>query len=80
MLPKVDQELISSFLASMGKDGHTSTELYQQMYADQPVFKNLITAALNEESWSYDKIDGYCKGMLQAWHLLNQQSIIEDLN
>lgn len=80
MLPKVNHELISTYLASLNKDGQTSMEMYVQMYEDQPVFKSLIKAAINETSWSYDKIDGYCKGMLQAWHLLNQQCIVEELN
>lgn len=79
MLPTVNHELISTFLASLNKDGQTSLEMYVEMYEDQPVFKNLIEAAINEPTWSVDKIDGYCKGMLQAWHLLNQQSIIQEL-
>ncbi len=78
MLPKVNPELISSFLASTGNFREKSIEMYEEMFEQQPVFKLLFDSALTQ-GWSQDKLDGYCKGMLQAWHLLNQQSIVEDL-
>ena len=78
MLPKVSPELISSFLASTGNLREKSIEMYEEMFEQQPVFKLLFDSALTQ-GWSQDKLDGYCKGMLQAWHLLNQQSISEFL-
>ena len=54
--------------------------MYQEMYEQQPVLKFLINIAINRSGWEESKTDGYCKGVLQAWHLLNQQSIIEEIS
>lgn len=82
MLPEVNIDIISSFIEAkkISSDSIDSIQMYQEMYEQQPVFKQLITCAIEKSGWNRDKIDGYCKGMFQAWHLLNQQSIIEEIS
>lgn len=81
MLPKVNIDIISSFIEARRNksDIIDSVQMYEEMYEQQPVFEQLILCAIQRSGWNKDKIDGYCKGMLHAWHLLNQQSIIEEL-
>ena len=57
----------------------SNEEKYKEMYEQQPVFKMLIQAAIQESSWSYERKDGFCRGVLQAWMLINQQDFINSL-
>jgi hypothetical protein len=80
-LPIVSMDTLSSCLNSIKSvDGQNSVELYAEMFKQQPVFKLLAERVLFDQNigWSYETKDGYCRGMLQAWQLLNTQSEINE--
>lgn len=80
-LPKVSYAIVETWVDSQNTgDKMGEVEVYREMFEQQPVFKILVDVCVSKSGWSEDKLDGYCKGLLQAWHLLNQQSIIEDLS
>lgn len=80
-LPIVSMDTLVSCVHSLkSADGRDSVELYIEMFKQQPVLRTLVMKVLYdpEIGWSYDQKDGYCKGMLQAWQLLNTQSEINE--
>jgi len=78
MLPVVKMETLSGAL-DIYKMSPRSNKLYAEMFEQQPVFKNLVKS-LHDSGWSDDMMNGYCRGLLQAWHLLNMQAFVEDMN
>jgi hypothetical protein len=78
MLPVVKMETLSGAL-DVYKMFPDSIRLYTEMFEQQPVFKHLVSC-LGETGWSNEMIDGYCRGLFQAWHLLNAQAFVEDMN
>jgi hypothetical protein len=80
-LPEVKIDTVSNFVNSQKTgDRMKDVELYTNMYNQQPMFKHLINIAIFKTDWSEERIEGYCRGMLQAWHLLNEQYVIQELN
>lgn len=80
MLSEVSQEIMRCYVESLrSQENMNSRELYKDMVNQQPVFKLLLQSVINSDEISHDFKDGYAKGLLQAWHLLNQQAIIDDL-
>lgn len=69
-------ELVEQVMSK--QDNQTTEELYAEMFNQQPAIKEMVLTALSlnkSDEWK----DGYCKGVFQIWYLLNQQSIIDDL-
>jgi hypothetical protein len=80
MIPTVKKETLIGLASQLKtQDALSNSERYAEMYEQQPVFKMLIRAAIEEKEWSYDKKDGFCRGVLQAWMLINQQDFIDSL-
>lgn len=80
-LPIVSIDTLISCLTSLkSADGKDAVELYKDMFEQQPVFKILAERVMSDKTldWSYEKKDGYYKGMLQIWQLLNSQSEIDE--
>lgn len=80
MLPKIKESLLQSFLAGI-ENGETlnNESLMREMFESQPVLKDLVISVIEDDSLSIDKKDGYCKGIVQAWYLLNTQYIINEV-
>lgn len=80
MLTIVKEEVMHSVIENLmtNDDSQSIPELYKEMIQQQPCLGTLLQIALNLDN-SNDWKDGYCKGLFQTWYLLNQQSIIDDL-
>lgn len=80
MLNEVSQELMRTYVEQMkGSDAIKPLDLMKEMFKEQPAFKTILKVVTASDECSEEFKDGYCKGMLQAWYLLNQQAIINDL-
>jgi hypothetical protein len=80
-LPEIQLDILKSFVLSHRScEGVQPNDLYREMFVTQPTLKLIVQSAINNYDWSMEQKDGYCKGVLQCWHLLNQQSIVEELN
>jgi|688.fasta_scaffold125972_5 hypothetical protein len=78
MLPVVSEELFYFIAHNFNTENDESHKLYSDMYKQQPVLE-LMTKLVIDSDMSHDTKDGFCKGMLQVWHLLNQQDILDNL-
>ena len=72
-LPVISEELFISASESINTDD--TSALYEEMFKQQPYFRYLFLALSNT---SLDFKEGYSKAMLQVWHLLNEQSILDE--
>ncbi len=80
MLKTITEEVALSVSQSFFQsDAQNSEELYEEMYRQQPILKLMSDMIIDNEELSMDFKIGYCKSMLQTWHLLNQQYIIDEL-
>lgn len=78
MLSQITVDTYKSVINSYNEqDSFTPKELYKQMFKEQPVLKKIVECAC--ENLDNDQAEGYVRGVLQAWHLLNQQELIDNL-
>lgn len=80
MLPRIKKktfkQIVKNFTTSA--DNQSTEELYVEMFHQQPML-HLLTDTVVHGEYTQEFKEGYCRGLLQSWHLLNQQSIINDL-
>ena len=80
MLKQLSEEVAlhvcKSYFSS--KDSLTTEELFKEMFDQQPIFEYMVKSVLEDDSKNDEFKEGYCMGIFQCWHMLNQQYMIEN--
>ena len=82
---KISEELDNSIVDTWihSEDVMGSEALLEEMFDQQPVLAfrvHVILAMLDDGEVEEEWADGMIKGILQTWHLFNQQAILNELN
>lgn len=74
MLPIVKQETMASLLATLSGDLRgTNDRVYVKIKDENPVLWSLIAAVIEDDKYSEDFKEGYCKAAAHFYGLLSRQ-------
>lgn len=79
MLPVVNLDIFGGRLASIRSQKESDIKIYEKIRKENPALWMLIEIILEEEEYSYDFKDGYCKAAAQFYDLLSTQMEIDEL-